>query len=65
MKNLKLAVIVFVSIFAGFFSAVSFAQKQGASSKSIKNKYSEDLLSQVLERVKKDYVDEKTQDQLI
>jgi len=65
MKNLKLAVIVFVSIFAGFFSAVSFAQMQGASSKSIKNKYSEDLLSQVLERVKKDYVDEKTQDQLI
>ncbi len=65
MKNLKLAIIVFVSIFAGFFSAVSFAQMQGASSKSIKNKYSEDLLSQVLERVKKDYVDEKTQDQLI
>jgi carboxyl-terminal processing protease len=65
MKNLKLAIIVFVSIFAGFFSAISFAQIQGASSKSIKNKYSEDLLSQVLERVKKDYVDEKTQDQLI
>ena len=65
MKNLKLAIIVFVSIFAGFFSAISFAQMQGASSKSIKNKYSEDLLSQVLERVKKDYVDEKTQDQLI
>ena len=65
MKNLKLAIIVFVSIFAGFFSAVSFAQMQGASSKSIKNKYSEDLLSQILERVKKDYVDEKTQDQLI
>ncbi len=65
MKNLKLAIIVFVSIFAGFFSAVSFAQMQGTSSKSIKNKYSEDLLSQVLERVKKDYVDEKTQDQLI
>ena len=65
MKNLKLAIIVFVSIFAGFFSAISFAQMQGASSKSIKNKYSEDLLTQVLERVKKDYVDEKTQDQLI
>ncbi len=65
MKNLKLAIIVFVSIFAGFFSAISFAQIQGASSKSIKNKYSEDLLSQVLERIKKDYVDEKTQDQLI
>jgi len=65
MKNLKLAIIVFVSIFAGFFSAISFAQMQGASSKSIKNKYSEDLLNQVLERVKKDYVDEKSQDQLI
>jgi len=65
MKNLKLAIIVFVSIFAGFFSAISFAQMQVASSKSIKNKYSEDLLNQVLERVKKDYVDEKSQDQLI
>jgi carboxyl-terminal processing protease len=65
MKNLKLAIIVFVSIFAGSFSAISFAQLQQTSSKPIKNKYSEDLLNQVLERVKKDYVEEKTQDQLI
>lgn len=65
MKNLKLTIIVFVSVFAGFFSAISFAQMQDVSSKSTKNKYSEDLLNQVLEHVKKDYVEEKTQDQLI
>jgi carboxyl-terminal processing protease len=65
MKNLKLAVIVFVSIFAGFFSAISFAQIQQVSSKPVKNKYSDDLLNQVLERVKNDYVEDKTQDQLI
>ena len=65
MKNLKLAIIVFVSIFVGSFSAISFAQLQTVSSKPIKNKYSEDLLNQVLERVKKDYVEEKSQDQLI
>ena len=65
MKNLKLAIIVFVSVFAGFFSAISSAQLQQVSSKPVKSKYSEDLLNQVLERVKNDYVDEKTQDQLI
>jgi carboxyl-terminal processing protease len=65
MKNLKLAVIVFLSIFVGFFSAISSAQIQQVSSKPVKSKYSEDLLNQVLERVKNDYVEEKTQDQLI
>ena len=65
MKNLKLAIIVFVSVFVGLFSAISFAQLQQVSSKPVKNKYSEDLLNQVLERIKNDYVEEKTQDQLI
>ena len=65
MKNLMLAVIVFLSIFVGFFSAISSAQIQQVSSKPVKSKYSEDLLNQVLERVKNDYVEEKTQDQLI
>lgn len=65
MKNLKLSVIVFLSIFVGFFSAISSAQIQQVSSKPVKSKYSEDLLNQVLERVKNDYVEEKTQDQLI
>ena len=65
MKNLKLAVIVFLSIFVGFFSAISSAQIQQVSSKPVKSKYSEDLLNQVFERVKNDYVEEKTQDQLI
>ena len=65
MKNLKLAIIVFLSIFVGFFSAISSAQIQQVSSKPVKSKYSEDLLNQVFERVKNDYVEEKTQDQLI
>ena len=67
MKNLKLTVIVFVSVFVGFFSAISFAQIQAVSSKpsADKIKYSDDFLSQVLERVKKDYVEEKSESQLV
>ena len=68
MKNLKLTVIVFVSVFVGFFSAISFAQIQAVGSKPSKAdkiKYSDDFLSQVLERVKKDYVEEKSESQLV
>jgi len=67
MKNLKLTVIVFVSVFVGFFSAISFAQIQAVGSKASvnKTKYSDDFLSQVLERVKKDYVEEKSESQLV
>ena len=68
MKNLKLTVIVFASVFVGFFSAISFAQIQvvgSKSSKADKIKYSDDFLSQVLERVKKDYVEEKSESQLV
>ena len=65
MKNLKLLVIIFISVFAGFFSAISFAQIQGSNNlKTSKTKYSDDFLNQVLERVKKDYIEEKTDDQL-
>ena len=68
MKNLKLTAIIFASVFVGFFSAISFAQIQAVGSKSSKAdkiKYSDDFLSQVLERVKKDYVDEKSESQLV
>jgi carboxyl-terminal processing protease len=67
MKNLKLTAIVFVSVFVGFFSAISFAQIQAVGSKpsADKIKYSDDFLSQVLERVKKDYVEEKSESQLV
>jgi len=67
MKNLKLTAIVFASVFVGFFSAISFAQIQAVSSKpsADKIKYSDDFLSQVLERVKKDYVEEKSESQLV
>ena len=67
MKNLKLTAIVFISVFVGFFSAISFAQIQAVGSKPSvdKIKYSDDFLSQVLERVKKDYVEEKSESQLV
>jgi carboxyl-terminal processing protease len=67
MKNLKLTAIVFASVFVGFFSAISFAQIQAVSSKPSvdKTKYSDDFLSQILERVKKDYVEEKSESQLV
>jgi carboxyl-terminal processing protease len=67
MKNLKLTAIVFASVFVGFFSAISFAQMQAVSSKpsADKIKYSDDFLSQVLERIKKDYVEEKSESQLV
>jgi carboxyl-terminal processing protease len=67
MKNLKLTAIVFASVFVGFFSAISFAQIQVVGSKpsTDKIKYSDDFLSQVLERVKKDYVEEKSESQLV
>ena len=68
MKNLKLTAIIFASVFVGFFSAISFAQIQAVGSKPSKAdkiKYSDDFLSQVLERVKKDYVEEKSESQLV
>ena len=67
MKNLKLTAIVVASVFVGFFSAISFAQIQAVGSKPSANKirYSDDFLSQVLERIKKDYVEEKSESQLV
>ncbi|NBX52886.1 MAG: S41 family peptidase [Proteobacteria bacterium] len=64
MKALKLGLIIFVSTLLGFFSAISFAQISSNKSLSSKSKYSDKFIEQVLERVKKDYVDEKSNDQL-
>jgi len=68
-KNIKLGIIVFICTLAGFFSAISLAeissQNPVVADSPAKNKYSEDFLNQVLTRVKNDYVDEKTNDQLI
>ena len=69
MKNFKLIAIVFTSTFVGFFSAISFAQIQQSNSSSkasfAKTKYQNDFLNKVLERVKKDYVEEKSEDQIV
>ncbi len=66
MRNFKLTAIIFVSIFLGFFSAISFAQIQAVNSvKSDKTKYQKDFLNKVLEHVKKDYVDDKSEDQIV
>lgn len=64
MKALKLGLIIFVSTLLGFFSAISFAQISSNKSLSSKSKYSDKFIEQVLERVKKDYVEEKSNDQL-
>ncbi len=67
MKNVKISAIVIVSTFVGFFSAISISQIQikplkiedGGSFESQKA-----FLEEVIARVKKDYVDEKTDRQL-
>jgi len=64
MKALKLSLIIFASTLLGFFSAISFAQISSNKSLSSKSKYSDKFIEQVLERVKKDYVEEKSNDQL-
>lgn len=63
-KNLKLAFIIVVSTLLGFFSAISFAQVGSLKSQSSKSKYSDEFIQKVLEKVKKEYVEEKTNDQL-
>jgi carboxyl-terminal processing protease len=67
MKNLRLFLTVFVAVFVGFFSALSLAQIEIKPIK-FENKASGqeqvDFLKDVLERVKKEYVEEKTDRQL-
>lgn len=68
MKNLKIATIVFASTFIGFFSAVSLSQieiKQIKIGKDIVGDSNNNaFIADVLARVKKDYVEEKTDKQL-
>lgn len=66
MKNLKLFLVVSIAVFVGFVSAFSFSQIQ---IKNIKfddkiTKKNKDFLEQVIKKVKSDYVDEKSDDQL-
>ncbi len=67
MKNLRLCVIVALSTLVGFYSAMSISQIQikpfnnSADNFSDKQKY---FLQDIIARVKKDYVDEKTDQQL-
>ena len=69
MKNLKTSAIVVISTFIGFFSAVSLSQIQikkielGDKISSAQEDQKE-FLEDVISRVKKDYVEEKTDRQL-
>lgn len=68
MKNLKLSVIIVISTLIGFVSAMSFSQIQIKPIKFEEKKIVEvdqqGFLQDVISRVKKDYVDEKTDQQL-
>ncbi len=66
MKNFKLFLIVSIAVFVGFVSAFSFSQ---INIKPIKvdekiTKKNKDFIDQIIKKVKNDYVDEKTDDQL-
>jgi carboxyl-terminal processing protease len=66
MKNFKLFLIVSIAVFVGFVSAFSFSQ---INIKPIKvdekiTKKNKDFIEQIIKKVKNDYVDEKTDDQL-
>ncbi len=67
MKNFKISAIVIISTFVGFFSAMSLSQIQIKQIKIDDKNSSEiqkEFLSEVISRVKKDYVEEKTDRQL-
>lgn len=66
MKNLKISLIVIFSVFVGFLSAISLSE---TSIKQTKievpvNEDQKDFINSVVARVKKDYVEEKTDKQL-
>jgi carboxyl-terminal processing protease len=72
MNKIKLSLIIFFSVFLGFFSAISFAQinnnelsKEKLSKKPNNIKYSDNLIEEILKKVNEDYVDEKSKDELI
>jgi carboxyl-terminal processing protease len=66
MKNIKILLAVLTIAFVGFFSALSLSQVQVKSFK-LETKQDEDqkqFIEEIIKRVKKDYVDEKTDRQL-
>ena len=67
MKNLKISAIVLVSTFVGFFSAISLSQiqiKQIKLEDTASPETQKEFLEDVMARVKKEYVEEKTDRQL-
>lgn len=67
MKSLKLLSLIVTSTFIGFFSAASLSQIQIKQIKFDDKKVAEDqkeFLNEIIARVKKDYVEEKTDRQL-
>lgn len=66
-KNLKISAIIIASVFVGFSSAVSLSQieikKIQFDEKNVEEDQKE-FLNDIISRVKKDYVDEKTDRQL-
>ncbi len=71
LKNLKSFLITFLAVFLSVFAAISFAQiseskfaNKESKSKASKVDYDENFLSEIVARVKKDYVEEKSDSQL-
>lgn len=68
MKKTKTFIFIFISTFIGFFSAISLSQIQVKPIKIDEKKISysdkKNLIEDVIVRVKKDYVEEKTDAQL-
>jgi len=68
MKHLKIFVVVFFAVFVAIFSALSLSQIDIKPIKIEGDKFSDnqaEFLQEVLGKVKKDYVDEKTDKQLM
>jgi carboxyl-terminal processing protease len=70
MKNIKLFLLISISIFLGFFSAISLSQIEIKKIEFDKEKKidteatNEEFIRNIISRVKKDYVEEKTDDEL-
>lgn len=62
MNLLKTSIVVVVAVFVGFISALSFSQIEVNSNKIDGNQ--KEFLDDIINRVKKDYVEEKTDRQL-
>ena len=60
MKNLKIFAIITLSVFVGFFSAISIAENSLLKTnpkKVVSKKYSTDFLNEVVNKVKTEYVE--------